>query len=384
MAELQELTDQADQLLTPQSILGLLPTCVSSLTTDAIGQQVFEYFQAQPELPGVIILENNKPIGLIPQAKFYARLNQPFGRELYLKRPIRILLEANELQEPPLVLATHTPIIKAVAAALSRPSEFVYDPLVVADQGQYLLLSCQTLLLAQAQILQQINGFIRRQQHQHEKLTQALASAQAQAQAEQYAQELAQIQTDSQRHQEILEHQNRELRTQAKQISRINQQLLGMGQLVTTESEQAMQTTVTAANQIMREFNQVLRLGGILEQELEIVDGASHEIEHISRQVKHLALQASLIIGRAGGQFSAFDFITTEINKLGEQCVHANQQIVGIANRFRQRIPEVIQSAQSGETTARELIKQIRPAELALGQFGSLVKQLDNPSSSAG
>ncbi|MDS3860693.1 hypothetical protein RIF25_07690 [Thermosynechococcaceae cyanobacterium BACA0444] len=380
MAQLQELTSQTNQPLTPQSPLHLLPTYSSCFTSDVIGQSILEQFQAQPELPGVIILADNKPKALIPQAKFYARLNQPFGRELYLKRPIQLLLEGSALEALPLVLPASCPIITAVRAALSRESEFVYDPIILAGAGagDYLLLSCHTLLLAQTKILQQIHRFMAQQEDEKQALTQALITAQAKA--ESYAQQLAQSQIDSHRHQEILEHQNQELRAQAKQISRINQQLLGMGQLVVQESQQAAQGTITSANSLMREFNQVLRLGGVLEQELEIVDGASAEIAHISRQVKHLALQASLIIGRAGGQFSAFDFITTEINKLGEQCVHANQQIVGIANRFRQRLPEVIQSAQAGEATARYLMEQMRPAELAWNQFGSLVKQLANPT----
>jgi len=376
------MTQLLDQLLTPQSTLSLLPACESQLDIEAIGQHLLEHFQAQPELPGILITENGQPKGVIPQAKFFARLNQPFGRELYLKRPVQILLEAQELQAPPLVLPHTCPIIDAVEAALSRPSEFIYDPIVLATEGEsqreYLLLNCHTVLLAQAQILHQINAFISRQQEETAKLKQELTQAQSQCQT--YATQLSQIQADSHRHQEILEHQNRELRAQAKQISRINQQLLGMGQLVSSDSEQAVQATMTAANSIAREFNQVLRLGGILEQELEIIDGANHEIEHISKQVKHLALQASLIIGRAGGQFTAFNFITTEINKLGEQCVHANKQIAGMAQRFRERIPEVTQAAQTGEATTRELIAQIRPAELSLSQFGSLVKQLENPN----
>ncbi|AFY60737.1 hypothetical protein [Synechococcus sp. PCC 6312] len=378
MAQLQELTSRMNQHLTPQSTLNVLPTHGSCFTGDVIGQSILEQFQAQPELPGVIILENDKPLALIPQAKFYARLNQPFGRELYLKRPIRILLEGSELETFPLVLPDSCPIITAVTTALSQNSEFVYDPIILEAAGDYVLLSCHTLLLAQAQILQQIHRFMAQQEDEKQQLTQALTAAQAQA--ETYAQQLAQSQIDNHHHQEILEHQNQELRAQAKEISRMNQQLLGMGQLVSQESQQAMQGTITSANNLMREFNQVLRLGGVLDQELEIIDGASIEIEHISRQVKHLALQASLIIGRAGGQFSAFDFITTEINKLGEQCVHANQQIVGIAQRFRQRIPEVIQAAQTGEATARDLIQHTRPAELAWNQFGSLVKQWANPT----
>lgn len=378
MAQLQELTSQTNQPLTPQSPLHLLPTHSSCFSSEVIGQSILEQFQAQPELPGVIILADNKPKALIPQAKFYARLNQPFGRELYLKRPIQLLLEGSALEALPLVLPASCPIITAVTAALSRESEFVYDPIILAGAGDYLLLSCHTLLLAQAEILRQIHGLMAQQKDEKQALTQALTAAQATANS--YAQQLAQAQTDSHRHQEILEHQNQELRAQAKQISRINQQLLGMGQLVVQENQQVAQGTITSANSLMREFNQVLRLSGVLEQELEIVDGASAEIAHISRQVKHLALQASLIIGRAGGQFSAFDFITTEINKLGEQCVHANKQIVGIANRFRQRLPEVIQSAQAGEATARDLMEQMRPAELAWNQFGSLVKQLVNPT----
>lgn len=73
------------------------------------------------------------------------------------------------------------------------------------------------------------------------------------------------------------------------------------------------------------------------------------KIAEITRQVKHLAVQAGLIASRSGQQMAGFDFISEAINKLANQVVFANQQVEEMANHFRHHIREVVQSTASGE-----------------------------------
>ncbi len=368
------MTFAAEPVLQPDATLVCLPTHASQLNIDATGQQVLDLFQAQPELPGVIILAQSQPVALIPQAKFYARLNQPFGRELYLKRSIQVLLEAIELNAPPLVLPETCPIVDAVQAALSRHSAYVYDPIITTNGRDYQLLNSQTLLLAHAQMLHQMHEVFIGQNLTLQRLTRQLQEQEHQLQA---CQSQLTTMIEQSRDREILEQQHQELRHQTKQLHRQHQQLRGLGQLSTEETEIALEAALESNEKVQTELAQILRLGCQFEQELEIMDGASREIEHISRQVKHLALQASLILGRISGQADSFGFITTEITKLGEQCVHANKQIVGIAQRFRERIPAVQQAAQAGTTASQELLEQIRPAQLNQRQFASFLKTLN-------
>ena len=80
-------------------------------------------------------------------------LSQPYGLEIFLKRPIEVLLSVAQLN-PPLVLPGTESINQAVHTALQRPTVQLYEPIVVQEGTHtWSLLDFQVLLLAQTQIL---------------------------------------------------------------------------------------------------------------------------------------------------------------------------------------------------------------------------------------
>ncbi len=151
--------------LTLNSTLADLPSHECKVDLKTVGQVVAKALQRQPELPGIMIASNNnKIVGMISRAKFFEWLSRPYGSELFLKRPIEVMLnmigaEFKAISDVEirlakcLVLSADCPIDKAVEIALQRPASLAYEPIVIAgENGQWRLLDMQVLLLAKSQL----------------------------------------------------------------------------------------------------------------------------------------------------------------------------------------------------------------------------------------
>jgi diguanylate cyclase (GGDEF)-like protein len=139
--------------LTPSSTLSELFRHSFSIPPTTLGSVVARIFDQQPYLPGAIVLEENQVLAMVSRRTFLERLSQPYGLEIFLKRPIQVLLSVTSFKDP-LVLPATEPIDQAVKTALQRPSVQLYEPIVVQDGDQeWSLLDFQVLLLAQTQIL---------------------------------------------------------------------------------------------------------------------------------------------------------------------------------------------------------------------------------------
>lgn len=151
--------------LTLNSTLADLPSHECKVDLKTVGQVVAKALQRQPELPGIMITaNNNKIVGMISRARFFEWLSRPYGSELFLKRPIEVMLNmiGEEFKAIPdveirlakcLVLLADCPIDKAVEIALQRPPSLAYEPIVIAgENSQWRLLDMQVLLLAKSQL----------------------------------------------------------------------------------------------------------------------------------------------------------------------------------------------------------------------------------------
>ena len=151
-----------DLELTSESTLADLPSHDFQVQANVAGEKIAAAFEAQPELPGVIVHDRGRVLGMISREKFLERLSRPYGLEVYMRRPIQALLDAvrgNHLELP-----GRCSIHEAASVALNRPAEQVYEPIVVrrAD-GSLRLLGIYVLLLAQSRLLALANETIRRQ-----------------------------------------------------------------------------------------------------------------------------------------------------------------------------------------------------------------------------
>ncbi len=133
--------------LTSDAKIADLATHDFRVSTQTLGHQVAHEFKQQPELPGVLVVDGPVLAGMISRQKFLEFLSRPFGLELFMKRPIKTLLDAIDM--PPLELEGTLGIHEAVQRAMSRPADQVYEPVVVVGEEPRLL-SISFLLLAQS------------------------------------------------------------------------------------------------------------------------------------------------------------------------------------------------------------------------------------------
>ena len=96
----------------PRQDMQLAPTDRSSVVVRA--------FETHADLPGVLVVDDGELVGVISRGKFQERLSQPFGLELFLKRPIHDML--NQLADETWVLPAECEVSEATRFALNPPS----------------------------------------------------------------------------------------------------------------------------------------------------------------------------------------------------------------------------------------------------------------------
>ena len=115
------------------------------------GQKVVDTLEDNPLIPGVILTEGGKLLGMISRRQFLEYLSRPYGLELFLKRPLTSLYRfaCRDI----LLLGGDTLIVDAARLSLVRSPELIYEPIVVQLSVQnYRLLDVHQLLIAQSHI----------------------------------------------------------------------------------------------------------------------------------------------------------------------------------------------------------------------------------------
>jgi signal transduction histidine kinase len=164
--------------LTPDSTLADLPFHDLRVRPDTLGHEVAAQLEGQADLPGVIVDLDGGKATLISRRLFFQHMSRGFSREIYLRRPINVLLQALPLEV--LRLPACFPIREAAQAALARPQDLVYEPILVeAGAGELRLLDAYNLLLAQNHLLTLANGIIQQQKETEEAANRGLREAQA-------------------------------------------------------------------------------------------------------------------------------------------------------------------------------------------------------------
>lgn len=116
-----------------------------------LGKEVAQIFQFNPLLPGVILLEQGKFVGMISRRRFLEQMSRPYGLELFLKRPLYSLYRFASAEV--LKLKGETSIVDAASRSLQRSAELLYEPIVVElGVGSYRLVDVHQLLIAQSKI----------------------------------------------------------------------------------------------------------------------------------------------------------------------------------------------------------------------------------------
>lgn len=122
-----------------------------SVETSFTGKEVAEVFEKYPLLPGAILLDKGKYIGMLSRRQLLEFLIRPFGQDLFFHQPLSILYSYT--RTPILELPDTTPILNTMQFALRRSPEFSSEPILVKTASdKYRLLDMQELNIASWQI----------------------------------------------------------------------------------------------------------------------------------------------------------------------------------------------------------------------------------------
>ncbi|MEG3906720.1 ATP-binding protein [Microcoleus sp. w1-18aA5] len=139
------------------------------------GMRISQMLEANPLLPGVIVTHQGEFAGMISRRRFLEFISRPFGRELFLKRPVRALYRFAETES--LIFPSNTLIVDAARKSLLRSKELLYEPIVVQLSPQtYSLLDVHELLVAQSNIHELATKLLRQQTESQLIQTEKLAS----------------------------------------------------------------------------------------------------------------------------------------------------------------------------------------------------------------
>ena len=130
--------------------------------------QVVQHFQANPQLPGVVVLENDKFLIMISQKQFWEYMSRPYSVQLSATRSIKYICDLLKLDN--FILPSNTLIINAVEQYLHQASDVLEEAITVQTSPKsYQLIHTHQLLLAYAQINKLINNSLEVTYQQLEK-----------------------------------------------------------------------------------------------------------------------------------------------------------------------------------------------------------------------
>lgn len=138
------------------SPVGEIAEMVPTVDIHTTNQQVDELFQKDKRCFGIVIVENDVPIGLVTRTNFYQKLGSLYGYNLYIGRSIALLMNKNIL-----TVDYTASIIEVSQLAMKRKEEELYDYVILTKYGHYAgVVSISRLLLKFAEVQSQIASYL--------------------------------------------------------------------------------------------------------------------------------------------------------------------------------------------------------------------------------
>lgn len=151
--------EKLPETLSLESTLKELSVFNFQVESSYLNKDVARLFRDYPLLPGVILMEKGKFLGMLSRRRFMEHMSRPYGVDTFAGRPIVALYKMAKTDI--LILPGIALIVMAAQRAVQRLPEQLYEPIVVELEPQvYRLLDVHQVLLALSQIHQQATWYI--------------------------------------------------------------------------------------------------------------------------------------------------------------------------------------------------------------------------------
>lgn len=118
------------------------------VSPDMLVSEVKEKMKGQEVISSVVVISDNRPIGLVMNIHLDRILSQRYGVSLFTNQPIKIVMD-----DSPLIIDGNTPLEEASNLAMKREQSKIYDHLIVLENENYLgVVSVQTILKKLAEL----------------------------------------------------------------------------------------------------------------------------------------------------------------------------------------------------------------------------------------
>ena len=97
-----------------------------------LGGAVHAFFSEHAGAEGVVILDGTAPAGLVMRNDFYQKIGSLFGRDLFINRPIKLIMNAH-----PLVVDVSVDIATIGIIAMNRPHDQLYDLVLITENEKF-------------------------------------------------------------------------------------------------------------------------------------------------------------------------------------------------------------------------------------------------------
>jgi len=124
---------------------------IRPLREDTLGSTVYDRFAAEPDLLAIAVVDaDDRPLGLVERNAFSLRMASEYGRALYARRPVALLMDPN-----PLVVDGRTQIMAFTGETLSTHASDIMKGFIVVEEGRYLGVANSIALLQAASLAHQ-------------------------------------------------------------------------------------------------------------------------------------------------------------------------------------------------------------------------------------
>ncbi|KZZ85249.1 GGDEF domain-containing protein [Bacillus sp. SJS] len=118
------------------------------ITGDVKTQTAGSIFEEQPSAQGIVVLKNDRPIGLVMKSRYNHKLSAKYGYDLFMGRPIELIMDSK-----PLIVDQEDSITEVSSLAMNREEQHLYDYIIVTSEGKYSgIISIRNLLIKFAEV----------------------------------------------------------------------------------------------------------------------------------------------------------------------------------------------------------------------------------------
>ncbi|WP_298286344.1 hypothetical protein [Acidocella sp.] len=153
MGVFESLVSAINDTAAQPGVIGRLKTWGRVAGLDEKTADIEAQFLADPSLPGLIIREGREIFGILSRRALLSTISQPYGREVFIKRPLREM--AARMDTAPLMLPATTTVPAALKFSLTRADELRFEPVLVHSAEGVTLLEMHVLMIAQANMLEE-------------------------------------------------------------------------------------------------------------------------------------------------------------------------------------------------------------------------------------